>query len=94
MPLPAAASPGDEFAYGNQHGLIGRDGCAGRGRGRHALKLSMAGLELVLGSSAQEHADAGAPLCLALRAAWETAAWEAAGYCCSRSLASQYSRWF
>lgn len=32
MPLLAAASPGDVFAYGNEHGLIRRDRCAGQGQ--------------------------------------------------------------
>lgn len=32
MPSPVTASPGDVFAYGNEHGLIRRDSCAGQGQ--------------------------------------------------------------
>lgn len=56
------------------------------------LKVSLAALVLVRGSSVWEHMDVIVPLSLALCAAIAT--WEIAVYHCSLSVASQYSVYF
>lgn len=66
-PYPAAASPGDVFAYGNEHGVIGRDSCPGQGqlpagaqplRAEGQLGSTGAGPELCAGA----HGCDGCPL--------------------------------
>lgn len=84
MPLSAAASPGEVFGYGNEHGLIARDSHAGQGQLLVGVELPCAGGHLGRAAAGLGQLSTGARGC-------ETSpplGWEIAVSCCSYGLMS------